>query len=204
MQAPCCLLLFGVPQLNETTPFPQPKYRGAVGTISPLTKKWYVVDKINCRQTPIRLPSRNRWWVLIPQPTFLFAPFFPAPCRRWKPNRSAGVLETKGGSTEPVPTIDTTAPIMSIRHRLASIVDRELEKTERREKWDHYPPAVSTRKSYWRLTAVDFINHVPLLSQRRCRPNSTSILRLRKRKSYPVAFGGIAAPSEVTCLLQAR
>ena len=114
-------------------PFPQPKYRGAVGTTSPLTKKWYVVDKINCRQTPIRLPSRNRWWVLIPQPTFLFAPFFPAPCRRWKPNRSAGVLETKGGSTEPVPTIDTTAPIMSIRHRLASIVDRELEKMERGE-----------------------------------------------------------------------
>ena len=30
----------------------------------------------------------------------------------------------------------------------------------RREKWGHYPPAVSTRKSYWRLTAVDFINHV--------------------------------------------
>ena len=34
----------------------------------------------------------------------------------------------------------------------------------RREEWDHYPPAVTTGKSYWRLTAVDFINRVPTLS----------------------------------------
>ena len=30
------------------------------------TKKRYAVDTINCRQTPIRLPGRNRWWVVIP------------------------------------------------------------------------------------------------------------------------------------------
>ena len=29
-------------------------------------KKRYAVDKINCRQMPIRLPSRNHWWVVIP------------------------------------------------------------------------------------------------------------------------------------------
>ena len=34
----------------------------------------------------------------------------------------------------------------------------------RREEWDHDPPAVTTRKSYWRLTAVDYINRVSLLS----------------------------------------
>ena len=28
-------------------------------------KKRYAVDKINCRQTPVRLPSRNCWWVVI-------------------------------------------------------------------------------------------------------------------------------------------
>ena len=48
-------------------------------------------------------------------------------------SRPAGVLESKGGSTEPAPNLDTTTPIMSIRHRLASIVDRELEKMERGE-----------------------------------------------------------------------
>ena len=48
-------------------------------------------------------------------------------------SRSAGVLETKEGSTEPASTLDTTTPIMSIRHRLASIVNRELEKMERGE-----------------------------------------------------------------------
>ena len=48
-------------------------------------------------------------------------------------SRSAGVLETKGGSTEPASTVDTTSPIMSIRHRLASIVNRELEKMVRGE-----------------------------------------------------------------------
>ena len=48
-------------------------------------------------------------------------------------SRSTGVVESKGGSTEPAPTLDTTVPIMSIRHRLASIVDRELEKMERGE-----------------------------------------------------------------------
>ena len=45
---------------------------------------------------------------------------------------SEGVLETKGGSTEP-PSTQTTTPIASIRQRLASIVDRELEKMERGE-----------------------------------------------------------------------
>ena len=34
----------------------------------------------------------------------------------------------------------------------------------RRDKWDHYPPAVTIRKSYWRLTAVDFINRASTLS----------------------------------------
>ena len=38
----------------------------------------------------------------------------------------------KGGSTEP-PSTPTTTPIASIRQRLASIVDRELEKMERGE-----------------------------------------------------------------------
>jgi len=38
----------------------------------------------------------------------------------------------KGGSTEP-PSTQTTTPIASIRQRLASIVDRELEKMERGE-----------------------------------------------------------------------
>ena len=48
-------------------------------------------------------------------------------------SRSAGVPETKGGSTEPPSTLDPTTPIISIRHRLASIVNRELEKMERGE-----------------------------------------------------------------------
>ena len=34
----------------------------------------------------------------------------------------------------------------------------------RREEWDHDPPAVTTRNSSWRLTAVDFITRVSLLS----------------------------------------
>ena len=38
----------------------------------------------------------------------------------------------KGGSTEP-PSTQITTPIASIRQRLASIVDRELEKMERGE-----------------------------------------------------------------------
>ena len=38
----------------------------------------------------------------------------------------------KGGSTEP-PSAPNTTPIASIRHRLASIVNRELEKMERGE-----------------------------------------------------------------------
>ena len=46
--------------------------------------------------------------------------------------QSAGVPEMKGGSTEP-PSTPNTTPIASIRHRLASIVDRELEKMERGE-----------------------------------------------------------------------
>ena len=48
-------------------------------------------------------------------------------------SRSAGVPETKGGSTEPLSTPDPTTPTISIRHRRASIVDRELEKMERGE-----------------------------------------------------------------------
>ena len=51
--------------LNEMTPFLLLPYRGAVGTTS-LTKKLYAVDTINCRQTPLRLPSRNRWWEMTP------------------------------------------------------------------------------------------------------------------------------------------
>ena len=48
--------------------------------------------------------------------------------------RSQGVLETKGGSTEPpLSTFDSATPILSIRHRLASVVNRELEKMERDE-----------------------------------------------------------------------
>ena len=50
----------------------------------------------------------------------------------------------------------------------------------RRENWGHYPPPVSTRKSYWRLTAVDCINRIQLRSQR-CRPHSTSTHRQEKR-----------------------
>ena len=46
---------------------------------------------------------------------------------------SRGVPETKGGSTEPPSTSDPATPILSIRHRLASIVNRELEKMERGE-----------------------------------------------------------------------
>ena len=46
--------------------------------------------------------------------------------------------------------------------RRCSLIVRTL--CLRREKWDHYPPAVSTRKSYWRLTAVDFINRVSTFS----------------------------------------
>ena len=30
------------------------------------TQDRHAVDTINCRQTPIRVPSRNRWWVVIP------------------------------------------------------------------------------------------------------------------------------------------
>ena len=48
------------------------------------------------------------------------------------PSRSTGVPESKG-STEPPSTFDPTAPIISIQHRLASIVNRELEKMERGE-----------------------------------------------------------------------
>ena len=48
-------------------------------------------------------------------------------------SRPAGVLESKGGSTEPPSTLDPTTPVISIRHRLASIVNRELEKMERGE-----------------------------------------------------------------------
>ena len=47
--------------------------------------------------------------------------------------RSQGVLESNGGSTEPPSsTVDPATSILSIRHRLASIV-RELEKMERGE-----------------------------------------------------------------------
>ena len=46
--------------------------------------------------------------------------------------------------------------------RRCSLIVRTL--CLRREKWDHYPPAVTTRKSYWRLTAVDFIYRVSLFS----------------------------------------
>ena len=49
-------------------------------------------------------------------------------------SRSAGVLESKGGSMEPPSsTFDPATPLLSIRHRLASIVNRELEKMERGE-----------------------------------------------------------------------
>ena len=48
-------------------------------------------------------------------------------------SRSGGVPETKGGSTEPPFTLDPTTPIISVRHRLASIVIREVEKMERGE-----------------------------------------------------------------------
>ena len=48
-------------------------------------------------------------------------------------SRPAGVLESKGGGTEPPSTLDPTTPIISIRHRLASIVNRELEKMEHGE-----------------------------------------------------------------------
>ena len=60
-----------------------------------------------------------------------FAQNFDTAAEEKESSRSAGVLESRGGSTEPAPTLDT--PIMSIRHRLASIVDRELEKMERGE-----------------------------------------------------------------------
>ena len=46
--------------------------------------------------------------------------------------QSAGVPEMKGGRTEP-PSAPNTTPIASIRHRLASIVNRELDKMERGE-----------------------------------------------------------------------
>ena len=46
-------------------------------------------------------------------------------------SQSTGVPERKGGSTEPVSAPNT--PIASIRHRFASIVNRELEKMERGE-----------------------------------------------------------------------
>ena len=43
--------------------------------------------------------------------------------------RSQGVLESKGGSTEPPSsTVDSATPILSIRHRVVSIVNHELEK----------------------------------------------------------------------------
>ena len=48
-------------------------------------------------------------------------------------SQSAGVPEIKGGSTEPPSSPNPTTPIASIRHRLASIVNRELEKLERAE-----------------------------------------------------------------------
>ena len=48
-------------------------------------------------------------------------------------SRSAGVPESKGGSTEPLSTLIPTTPIISILHRLASIVNRELERMERGE-----------------------------------------------------------------------
>ena len=47
--------------------------------------------------------------------------------------RSRGVPGTNGGSTEPPSTYDPATLILSIRHRLASIVNRELEKMERGE-----------------------------------------------------------------------
>ena len=48
--------------------------------------------------------------------------------------RSQGVLESKGSNTEPPSSaFDCTTPILSIRHRLASVVNRELEKMERGE-----------------------------------------------------------------------
>ena len=48
-------------------------------------------------------------------------------------SRSAGLLETRRGSTEPPSTLDPTTPIISIRNHLASIVNRELEEMERGE-----------------------------------------------------------------------
>ena len=57
-----------------------------------------------------------------------------APVASKDPPRSQGVLESKGGITElPSSTFDPARPILSIRHRLASIVNRELEKMERGE-----------------------------------------------------------------------
>ena len=52
---------------------------------------------------------------------------------RKDPSCSTGVPESKGGGTEPPSTFDPTTPIISIRHRLVSIVNRELDKMERRE-----------------------------------------------------------------------
>ena len=45
-------------------------------------------------------------------------------------SRSAGVPESKGGSTEPPSTSDPAMPILFIWHRFASIVHRELGKME--------------------------------------------------------------------------
>ena len=56
---------------------------------------------------------------------------FDAPAAPKDPSRSTGVPESKGGSTEPPSILDPTTPIISIRHRLAAIVNRELEKMER-------------------------------------------------------------------------
>ena len=48
-------------------------------------------------------------------------------------SRSAGVPESKKGTTEPPSTLNPTTPIIPTRHRLASIFNRELERMERGE-----------------------------------------------------------------------
>ena len=53
-----------------------------------------------------------------------------------------------------------SSSLLSTLRRCSSIVKTLCS---RREKWGHYPPAVLTRKSYWRLTAVDCINRIQLL-----------------------------------------
>ena len=84
--------------------------------------------------------------------------------------RSASVPETKGGSTEPTSTLDPTTPIISIRHRLTFIVNRELEKMERGEIDElsdqhnnmlHQLASLSVSSSASHLSESDSSNHVP-------------------------------------------